>query len=107
MSIKVTLLKAVPVIIQRNADGDVLDAEIQDFEETRWHKCCALKFKSIGVNGKRIVVVKAELPRRLDSIAYNLVAIHPYTEKNDIYSDLPEDQKKKKITAMTPDQRRY
>jgi hypothetical protein len=80
---------------------------VQDIEETRWHKCCALKFKSMTINGKPIIVVKAELPQRLESVAYNLLAIHPYTEKKDIFPQAVGDTKEAKaaLAALTPEQK--
>ena len=85
----------------------MVDVVVQDIEETRWHKCCALKFKSMTINGKPIIVVKAELPQRLESIAYNLLAIHPYTDKKDIYPEAVGHTKEAKefLAKLTPEQK--
>jgi len=103
-----TLFKAVPVIIKRDENGAVVDVVIQDIKETRWHKCCALKFKSMTINGKPIIVVKEELPQRLESIAYNLLAIHPYTERKDIFPEAAKDTRegKEALAKLTPEQKR-
>ena len=97
----------MPVVIKRDEKDNILDVVVQDIDVTRWHKCCALKFKSMTINGKPIIVVKAELPQRLESIAYNLLAVHPYTEKKDIYPEAAENTKegKKLLASLTPEQK--